>query len=144
MRGRSGGALIALTAAATAIAAYLTWSKLTGTPPACAVAHGCETVEQSQYASLFGIPVAFFGLIGSAIALAGSVRWRLEKDRRGLLLVYVVGLISLPVLAYLTYLEVAVIHAVCLWCATYAITSIVAWGISAAVLLRTRSAGDAS
>jgi uncharacterized membrane protein len=125
-----------LTAIATGIAAYLTWSKLTGTPPACAVAHGCETVEQSQYASVFGIPVALFGLAGSVLALMGAFRWWRASDRRGLLLAYVVGLVSLPVLAYLTYLEIAVIHAVCVWCVTYAVTSIAAWGIATAALLR--------
>jgi uncharacterized membrane protein len=136
MRGRYGRSLIAVTAVAMGIAAYLTWSKLSGSPPACAVAHGCETVEQSQYASIAGIPVALFGVVGSAVSLACAFRWWMTNDRRALLLAYVVGLVSLPVLAYLTYLEIVVIHAVCVWCVTYAITSIGGWAIASAALLR--------
>jgi uncharacterized membrane protein len=143
MSGRWGVALVALTAVATGIAAYLAWSKFSGTPPACAVAHGCETVEQSQYASVFGIPVALFGVAGSTVSLVGAIVWWRRSDRRGLLLTYVVGLMSLPVLAYLTYLELAVIKAVCVWCVSYAITSMSAWAIATA-LLRTRSVADSS
>jgi uncharacterized membrane protein len=40
---------------------------------------------------------------------------------------YVIGLASLPFLAYLTYLELFVIHAVCAWCVAYAVTVIAGW-----------------
>ena len=55
--------------------------------------------------------------------LAGSLLWWRRADRRGLMLAYVVGLVSLPVLAWLTYLELAVIGAVCIWCVAYAVRS---------------------
>lgn len=80
---------------------------------------GCETVQLSEYAQLFGIPVAFFGMLEYAaliaICLVGlQQRW---LDRRGpthaLIAVAGAGVLFT---AYLTYLEAAVIHAWCRWC----------------------------
>jgi uncharacterized membrane protein len=138
MRGRWGRLLIALSAIATGIAAYLAWSKFTGSPPACAIVTGCETVEQSRYSAVLGVPVAAFGIGASVASLAGAFVWWRGRDRRGLLLSYLVGLISLPILGYLTYLELAVIGAVCAWCVSYAITTIAAWGVASVALVQSR------
>lgn len=115
---------------ALAVAGYLTWVKLAGTTPACAILSGCETVEQSRYAEFLGVPVAGFGMIGAAAMLVGSIVWWRRADRRGLWLAYAVGLVSLPIIGWLTYVEVAVLHAVCIWCVTYAALVIVAWVVS--------------
>ena len=45
----------------------------------------------------------------------------------GLATAYGVGLASLPFVAYLTYLELFVIHAVCVWCVGYAVTIVAGW-----------------
>ena len=50
------------------------------------------------------------------------------------MLAYVVGLMSLPVVAWLTYLELAVIGAVCAWCVAYAVLVIVTWVLALAAL----------
>ena len=54
----------AVALAGLAIAAYLTVVHYAGGEPVCAVAHGCATVQQSDYAQLAGIPVALLGLLG--------------------------------------------------------------------------------
>ena len=41
-----------------AIATYLTIVHYAGGEPVCAVAHGCATVQKSDYAQLAGVPVA--------------------------------------------------------------------------------------
>lgn len=79
----------------------------------------CETVQLSPYAYLFGIPVAFLGVVGYlailVVALAGlqprfaAARWPTDA-----LLVLAAGGVAFS--AYLTYLEAAVIHAWCRWC----------------------------
>jgi len=56
--------------------AYLTGVKLFGAPLVCPVS-GCETVLNSAYAELFGIPLSFFGMltygaVGAAAAAAAS------------------------------------------------------------------------
>jgi uncharacterized membrane protein len=82
---------------------------------------GCETVQLSPYAELFGIPVALFGVVGYAALLGlgvAGVQGPLASRRwptTGLVLLAALGL---AFTAYLTYLEVAVIHAWCRWCVT--------------------------
>ena len=120
---------------AVAITSYLTLVKVTGGAPACAVVSGCETVNDSQYSTFAGIPVAVFGLAASVAILVGALAWWRRADLRGLYLAYGVGLVSLPILAWLTYLEVAVIHAICIWCVTYAVVVVCGW-IIAAVAIR--------
>lgn len=134
-RTRLGPVMAGLSLLAVLVAGYLTWVKLSGTAPMCAVLSGCETVENSRYSEFQGIPVALFGMAGAAVLLAGSLLWWLRADRRGLLLTYAAGLVSLPLLAWLTYLELAVIGAVCIWCVTYAVLVIATW-ILATLALR--------
>ena len=49
---------------ASAIATYLTIVHYAGGEPVCAVAHGCATVQKSDYAQLAGVPVALLGVLG--------------------------------------------------------------------------------
>lgn len=137
MRGRWGALLVVLALVAVAIAGYLSLVKVTGGAPACAVVSGCETVDSSEYSSIAGIPVALLGLGASLLILGGAVLWWRVADLRGLYLAYAIGLVSLPVLAWLTWLELAVIHAVCVWCVAYALAVVAGW-LGAAVVLRSQ------
>jgi uncharacterized membrane protein len=127
--------LVAL--AGLAIALYLTWTKLAGVAPICGPSAGCETVEASPYSAIAGIPVALLGALFSATVVAGVIRWDRTGDRRGLLLAYGLGLAGSLVEAYLVYLELFVIHAICPWCVTYGITVVVGW-LLAVRAMRTR------
>ena len=40
----------------------------------CAVAHGCATVQKSDYAQLAGVPVALLGVVGYVAILASLIR----------------------------------------------------------------------
>jgi uncharacterized membrane protein len=131
---RTGPVMAILSFLALLVAAYLTWVKLSGTAPVCAVLSGCETVENSRYSEVLGIPVAAFGMVGAGALLAGSLLWWLRDDRRGVMLAYAVGLVSLPVIAWLTYLELAVIGAVCVWCVAYAALVIATWAVALTAL----------
>lgn len=135
-RPRTGLSMTVLSSLALVVAGYLTWVKLAGTAPACAILTGCETVENSSYSVFLGVPVAAFGMLGAVGLLTGSLLWWLRAERRGLMLTYVVGLVSLPILAWLTYLELAVIQAICAWCVLYALLVIGTW-IAAIRALRT-------
>jgi uncharacterized membrane protein len=130
-------ALVALT-----IAAYLTWAKLFQVPTLCGPLGGCAAVASSSWSEFLGVPVAAFGMLGSAITLAGAVAWWRRASRPGLLLAWLVGLASLPVLAWLTALELFVIRAFCDWCVAYAVTVLV--GLMVALwALRTSGRSDA-
>lgn len=128
-----------LALAATAIAASLVVQHLNGTIPPCGPLRGCETVLISPYATFLGIPVALPGALVSAATALGALAWWLRADRRGLLVAYGAGLASLVPLAYLTYLELFVIHAICAWCVTYAVTVVGGW-LAAVVAYRSAAA----
>jgi uncharacterized membrane protein len=137
------GALLTIDAlVALAIAAYLTWSKLYQVPTLCGPLGGCAAVATSSWSEFLGIPVAAFGVLGSAATLAGAVAWWRRASRPGLLLAWLVGLASLPVLAWLTALEMFVIRAFCDWCVAYAVT-VLAGVVIALVALRDSRPSDA-
>ena len=95
-----------------AIAAYLTIVHYSGGEPVCAVAHGCATVQQSKYADLAGIPVALLGLGGYVAILASLGRdgepWRTATA--------FLALGGFGFSAWLTYVEVVRLDAICIWC----------------------------
>ncbi|MGE5800818.1 MAG: vitamin K epoxide reductase family protein [Gemmatimonadota bacterium] len=139
MRYRQAIALLALVGLFVALYLWLHALGLGG-PLKCGTG-GCETVQASQYAVLFGVPVAFYGVVGYlAILAAALVALRaaalLEPKWNQLL----VGLATVGVLftAYLTYLELFVIHAICRWCVGSAIIMTVIW-ILALLSLRKES-----
>ena len=125
----------ALAAIGLVVALYLAITKLTGGLPVCGPIHGCDTVASSQYSEVAGVPVAVIGVGFSVVLLALSVAWWQRADRRALLGAYGLGLLGCFVAAGLTYLEVAVIGAICVYCVTYAVT-IVAGFVLAALALR--------
>jgi uncharacterized membrane protein len=80
---------------------------------------GCETVQQSPWSRFAGIEVSLIGLVGYAGLLVVSLAALQPAlaDRRGpatLLLLLAAGGVAFT--AYLTYLELFVIHAICRWC----------------------------
>jgi uncharacterized membrane protein len=95
------------------ISAYLTWVHYTGVVPVCVGrSGGCETVQTSSYATIFGVPVAVLGLVG----YAGLLFSALLRGEAGVYLAFLVALVGTLFSAYLTYLELFVIHALCQWC----------------------------
>ena len=106
------------------VALYLTLYK-TGTIGAISCSIGsCETVNTSQWSTFLGLPVAAWGLgfyvTALTVAIIGSQdRW---ADERGPAVI-LAALSGWGVLfsAWLTYLELFVIHAICMWCVISAI-----------------------
>jgi uncharacterized membrane protein len=134
---RSGlfGAAIALLG--LAVAGYLSVVKLAGQLPVCGPLRGCETVALSEYSDIGSIPIALLGVVFSALTLALQLIWWRRGERRALLAAYGLGLFGILFVAYLTYLELFVIHAVCVWCVVYAMTVAAGWLVTAAALRRT-------
>jgi hypothetical protein len=70
------------------------------------------------------IPVAFLGALGYAALLAVAAFWLRVGDRWGdwpLLAIWGMALGGVAYSAYLTYLEIFVIEAACIWCVTSAV-----------------------
>lgn len=132
-----GLALCLLALAGLVIACYLEITKLAGGLPVCGPGGGCETVALSPYSEVFGIPVEAYGIVYSVALLGVCLAWWRGGDRRWLYAAYGMGLVGLFVEAYLVYLELFVIHAVCVWCVGYGVTVILGWLVAMATLART-------
>jgi uncharacterized membrane protein len=91
----------------------------------CGPVGNCNAVQSSPYARLFGIlPLGLLGMFGYLAILAGWLYLRLRRDRWALYVSLAVsGMTVFGVLfsIYLTYLEIYVIRAVCLWCLASAV-----------------------
>ena len=139
MSRRSGLAMTGLALVGLVVAAYLAATKLLGEAPICGPLHGCEDVAASQYSEVFGVPVAVVGVGFSVVLACLSIAWWRAGDRRALLGAYGLGLLGCFVVAGLTYLELFVIHAVCVFCVAYAITVVAGFAVAVATLRATRS-----
>ena len=102
---------------------YLSWVKITHSQAFCGTSGQCETVNNSPYSEIGGVPIAYLGL-GAYLVVIGLLY--LEK-REGFwrdnsqLLVFGISLVGVIYSAYLTYLEIAVIYAICPYCVVSAI-----------------------
>jgi uncharacterized membrane protein len=106
------------------IALYLSTVELGGGVPYCGPLHGCETVAQSEYSRILGIPVAVYGVVLSLVLLTLAIAW-IRTNKPALLdLHYGLSLIGVIFEVYFLTLQVFVIHAVCIWCTLYGISLI--------------------
>jgi uncharacterized membrane protein len=107
---RAAAGLVAV--AGLAVAGYLTWVHFDDAALVCVAGGGCETVQESEYAEVAGVPVALLGLIAYAAILA-LVAWDSEQARLGAAMLALVGLVFSM---YLLALQLFVIDAICVWC----------------------------
>ena len=119
--------------AGMAIAGYLTWVHYDEAALVCVAGGGCETVQQSSYAELAGVPVALLGLLGYA-AIFALVLWDTPNARLGAAAFAVVGL---AFSVYLIVLQLFVIDAVCVWCLANDVLIAPALAVLTALRLRT-------
>ena len=129
-------ALAAAAAIGLVIALYLSITRLSGGLPACGPVAGCDTVALSEYSEIVGIPVAFLGAGFSAVLFVLVAGWLWRRDRRLLLGSYGLAMLGVVFVAYLTYLELFVIEAICIWCVGYAIAVVATWALLALELGR--------
>lgn len=127
--------MLAIAVIGLAISSYLTVTKLAGGSPICGPLQGCETVDASAYSTILGIPTAAFGIAYSLTLIVATAAWWRSGDRRILLAAYALSLIGVVMEGYFVYLQVAVIHAVCVWCAGYGLT-VVAGFVANIIALR--------
>lgn len=120
----------ALAGTGAAITGYLLYVRQTGGTLVCSTG-GCGTVQSSSYAEVLGLPVAGLGLAGFlGLFLVALLRGEGARMTQAAL-----ALSAFFFSAYLLYIQVSVIGAICQWCvATDAITT----AIAALALLRLR------
>jgi uncharacterized membrane protein len=106
---------------------YLVWVKYTGTYALCGPIGNCESVNSSQYSEIFGIPISLLGAGAYAIMIV-----LLLLENRGQIwaefssmIVFGMSLIGVLYSIYLTYIEVAVLKAICPYCVISAIILVI-------------------
>jgi len=112
-----------LSLAGAGVAGYLTYVHWFDKSIVCAGFDSCAEVAQSDYAWMLGVPVAFLGLLGYVALAAVAAFWLRVGDRFDvwpLLAIWGMSVAGVAYSAYLTYVELHVIDAVCLWCMTSA------------------------
>ncbi|MBN2116182.1 MAG: hypothetical protein JW730_06415 [Anaerolineales bacterium] len=104
------------------VAGYLAYVETTQTTAVCGPVGDCNTVQQSEYARLFGIlPIGVLGLFGYVAIVIAWLLARYATERLAALAA--LALIAMAAFGtlfsiYLTFLEPFVIGATCAWCLT--------------------------
>jgi len=125
----------ALALAGIFIGLYLTLYKLGLIGELTCSVGSCETVNTSKWAVFLGFPVAawgvFFYVTVFALAFAGTSQRFADSTAISWILV-LSSAVGLLFSAWLTYLELAVIHAICIWCVVSAglVTAIFALSVA--------------
>lgn len=120
-----------LAAVGLVIALYLAWTKWSGSAAAfCTAGSGCDIVQASRYSLFLGVPVGVWGALlyavlgGLAIAGLTEARW---------MAAFLVSVAGLSFSAYLTYIELFVLRAVCFYCV---LSALITLALFATLLLR--------
>jgi uncharacterized membrane protein len=105
-----------LAVAGIGIATYLTAVHYAGEPIVCSSIGDCELVNSSKYSKLAGVPVALLGGL-AYVALLALVAGAWVR-REGLMLAgaWAVALGGFAFSMYLTYVELWVLDAICIYC----------------------------
>jgi uncharacterized membrane protein len=106
------------------VSIYLAQVETTGAQAVCGPVGDCNAVQQSEYASIFGIPIGVLGIVGYLLVI-GS--WIVSNTAHGAASasgaagVFGIALGGTVFSVYLTFLEPFVIGATCMWCLTSAL-----------------------
>lgn len=99
---------------------YLTEHALTDTALSCGIKSGalsgCNTVAQSAYSHVFGVPLAIYGLVFYALALLVTLSLYVRESRRRAQGLFMLGIIGLLLSIYFEAIQVFAIKALCIYC----------------------------
>jgi uncharacterized membrane protein len=127
---RAAAAIVAL--GGVAVAGYLSWTHYADASVVCIAGGGCETVQESEYATIAGLPVAVLGL-GAYAAVLALIAWDAPAARLAAAGIALVGLVFS---GYLLALQVFVIDAICVWCVVNDVVIAPALAVLTALRLR--------
>ena len=112
---------------------------------ACFGVGECEVVNTSRYSELLGVPVALLGA-GTYIAI-GLSAWCIRNDwlaARAVRVQFFLAVTGTAFSAYLTAIELFVLHAICPWCVISALLIALTGACSLVVLRMPAFGADAS
>jgi uncharacterized membrane protein len=108
----------------TLVSLYLAQVETTGAEAVCGPVGDCNAVQQSAYASIFGIPIGVLGVVGYLLLfiawiVSNTVHGRVGQW--GAVAAFAIAFGGTAFSVYLTFLEPFVIGATCMWCLTSAL-----------------------
>lgn len=117
------------------LAAYLTWVHFNSGSLVCGLGD-CHTAQASEYATIGPIPVAVLGLGMYGFVCLANAAGAAQPSRVAAFAVAAFGVLLAGTLygLYLTWLEVAVIRAICQWCVASALLSAVLLAIQSTIV----------
>jgi uncharacterized membrane protein len=106
-----------------------------GDDPSCVIGGGCATVQNSEYAQVFGVSLSYLGFITYALMLASAI----VPGFWGRLLGIVTSVGGVLFSLWLLYAELFLIEAICPWCVASLVVMVLALTVAIA---RIAKAGD--
>jgi len=110
-------------------ATYLTVEHFLNALPTCTIT-GCETVLTSQYATIFGIPVALLGALYYLTILVLSVLYHQRRQRRIWQVLMILTTLGFLMTIRFVVLQLWVLDAICIYCMASAAASTLVWLIT--------------
>jgi uncharacterized membrane protein len=113
--------IVVLSSAGLVASGYIWYKQVTSGPVWC-VGRGCAAVIRSRYGRLLGFPNGVWGTVyfGGLLVAAGLVAANPAYGRILGPLSLLASSVALVLHAYLTYLQIFVLRALCSWCLTSA------------------------
>lgn len=117
-------ASVVLCLAGIGVSGYLAYKRVAGGSLVCTRWADCDAVNNSLYSVLFGIPISFIGLAGylALFALAIAALWTVGNTQRAILILsFLMALGGFGFSLWLTYVEIYILEALCVWCVASAV-----------------------
>jgi uncharacterized membrane protein len=112
-----------------------------GAQSVCSVSStvSCAAVASSGHTNLGPIPDWLIGLAGFVVLLAFAILYFQTRDRAYLQVLIALSSLALLISAYLAYVEVGVIHAICPVCVGAYLSNVAVWAIAVALWRRRKT-----
>ena len=133
-------AILVLSVLGLGVAGYLTYAHYNQDALVCTIG-SCHTVQSSKYATIGGVPIAIFGagMYLTLGALAAARRFRVGPLGWDTATMAAFGIVlaGFVYAAYLTYVELFVIDAICQWCVGSAVITTLILALESILLWKT-------
>lgn len=108
-------ALLSLSVLGLFISAYVTESFWQEVPAIC-VGGGCDLIRTHPASRIFGVPVPVFGFVGYFFLAIMSLFRVVRRDNSFKKIIFGIALAGAGFESWFTYVQLAVIGGVCIWC----------------------------
>lgn len=134
--------IFVLSIAGLIMGAYVLQSFLRQTGVICLTGGGCDLVRTSPISYPFGIPVPAIGVAGytglAILAFLQTLSTNQERRTKNLLKAMLgIAIFGICFVTWFTFMELFVIHGICMWCAISAVNMYVIFGLVVYSLRRT-------